>query len=40
MGEQDNQIFILISLVSWLGLVITGWMSLGVPKIENGDDKL
>jgi hypothetical protein len=40
MGEQDNQMFMLISLVSWLGLVITGWMSLGVPNIEYGDDKV
>lgn len=41
MGEQNNQMFMLISLVSWLGLVITGWMSLGVPDIElPGDDKV
>ena len=42
MGEQDNQMFMLISLVSWLGLVITGWMSLGVPnkKWLFGDDKI
>lgn len=38
MGEQYNQMFMFISLVSWLGLVITGWMSLGVPD-EKYDDE-
>ena len=36
MGETDqgNQIFIIASVISWLALVIFGWMAFGVPDID------
>ena len=36
MGDspQDDQIFKFVSIISWLMLAITGWMSLGIPDEE------
>ena len=36
MGDspQDDQIFKFVSIISWLMLAITGWMSLGIPDLE------
>lgn len=34
--DSNSKIFIAISIISWTLLLITGWMSFGVPKINNG----
>ena len=36
MGDssQDDQIFKFVSIISWLLLTVTGWMSLGIPDEE------
>ena len=36
MGDspQDDQIFKFVSIISWLMLAVTGWMSLGIPDEE------
>ena len=43
MGEetdQGNQIFMIASVISWLALVIFGWMAFGVPDIDYYDIKI
>ncbi len=37
-GEGQNPIFMSISVLSWLLLLITGWMCFGVPKDKNPDE--
>ena len=34
--DSNSKIFMAISIISWTLLLITGWMSFGVPKIHNG----
>jgi hypothetical protein len=34
--DSNSKIFMAISITSWTLLLITGWMSFGVPKIHNG----
>ena len=37
---DSNTIFTGVSIICWLSLLITGWMSLGVPDKSYGDDKV
>ena len=34
--DSNIKIFMAISIISWTLVLITGWMSFGVPKINNG----
>ena len=34
--DSNSKIFMSLSIISWTLLLITGWMSFGVPKIDNG----
>ena len=38
-ADQNAQLFMIISIISWLALAILGWTSLGVPDIDS-DDKI
>lgn len=34
MVSQNSEIFKIVSIISWVMLAITGWMSFGVPDFE------
>ena len=36
--DSNAKIFMTISIISWTLLLITGWMSFGVPKMDDGLD--